>query len=370
VLPALSFLDVAYAALGIDPVEEGVRLIDGHEFATAAAADNGPMLVAHTHANWVLSDIKLAVDGATGDEPVVILQRLGTPEQQVVNTTWAELDRTVEADHLTCIYIPHLGSPVGASLVRFHELARTLRERCPWDQEQTHDSLIKYLLEETYEVVDALQALDADRPSTDVALIEELGDLLYQVEFHATIAEQQGRFTMTDVVDGIHDKLVRRHPHVFGAVIADNADTVVANWDAIKHDEKGRTSVFDGIAMSQPSLSYAYHVQRKAAKVGFDWPDVGGALPKIAEEVTELTEALAAGDGDRIDDELGDLLFAVVNVARHLNVEPEAALRLATHKFRRRFEAVEKLATVRGIVMSDSDLAVLDSLWDEVKRKE
>ena len=370
VLPALSFLDVAYAALGIDPVEAGVRLIDGHEFATAAAGENGPMLVAHTHANWVLSDIKLAVDGATGDEPVVILQRLGAAEQHIVETTWADLDRAVEADHLTCIYIPHLGSPVGGSLVRFHQLARTLREQCPWDREQTHSSLIKYLLEETYEVVDALQALDPDQPSTDSALIEELGDLLYQIEFHATIAEQQGRFTMTDVVDGIHDKLVRRHPHVFGSVTADDADTVVANWDAIKHDEKGRTSVFDGVAMSQPSLSYAYHVQRQAAKVGFDWPAVDGALPKIAEETAELAEAVAAGVSDRVDDELGDLLFAVVNVARHLDVEPEAALRVATHKFRRRFEAVEMLAANRGIAMRDADLTELDALWDEVKRGE
>ncbi len=370
VLPAMSFLDVAYARLGIDPVEAGVRLIDGHQFATAAAGDHGPLVVAHTHANWVLSEIKLAVDAASGDEPVVILQRLGTPDEQIVNTTWAELDRTVEADHLTSIYIPHLGAPVGRSLVRFHQLARTLREQCPWDREQTHQSLVKYLLEETYEVVDALQALDPAHPSTDIALIEELGDLLYQIEFHATIAEQGGRFTMADIVDGVHDKLVRRHPHIFGSVTAADADTVVANWDAIKHAEKGRTSVFDGVAMSQPSLSYAYHVQRKAAKVGFDWPSVGGALPKIAEETTELTDAMNAGDRQRIDDELGDLLFAVVNVARHLDIEPEAALRIATHKFRRRFEGVERLAAHRGIVMSDTDLAVLDALWDEVKRSE
>ena len=127
VLPAMSFLDVAFARLGIDPVETGVRLIDGHDFATAAAGDHGPMFVAHTHANWVLSDIKLAVDGATGDEPVVILQRLGTPDELITTTTWAELDRTVEADHLTCIYIPRLGTAVGESLVRFHQLSRTLR---------------------------------------------------------------------------------------------------------------------------------------------------------------------------------------------------------------------------------------------------
>jgi tetrapyrrole methylase family protein / MazG family protein len=370
VLPAMSFLDIAFARLGIDPVEAGVRLIDGHEFATAAAGDHGPMFVAHTHANWVLSDIKLAVDGATGDEPVTILQRLGTPDELITTTTWAEVDRTVEADHLTCLYIPHLGSAVGESLVRFHQLSRTLREQCPWDKEQTHQSLIKYLMEETYEVVDALQALDPDDPETDTALIEELGDLMYQIEFHATIAEQEGRFTMTDIVDGIHDKLVRRHPHVFGSVTADDADTVVANWDAIKHAEKGRTSVFDGVAASQPSLSYAYHVQRKAAKVGFDWPDVDGALPKIAEEAAELDEAIANGDRTNIGDELGDLLFAVVNVARHLDVEPEAALRVASQKFRRRFEHVELLAAARGIAMKESDLAVLDALWDEVKRDE
>jgi tetrapyrrole methylase family protein/MazG family protein len=370
VLPALSFLDLAYAALGIDPVESTVTLIDGHEFATAAAGRSGPLLVAHAHANWVLSDMKLAVDEADGDEPVVILQRLGTPEQHIVHTTWAELDRVVEADHLTCVYIPHLGSPVGHSLVRFHELARTLREQCPWDKEQTHQSLVKYLLEETYEVVDALQDLDPEDASTDSALIEELGDLLYQIEFHATIAEQEGRFTMTDVVDGVHDKLVRRHPHVFGEVIADDAGTVVANWDAIKHAEKGRTSVFDGVATSQPSLSYAYHVQRKAAKVGFDWPDVGGALPKIAEEAAELSDAIADGDQARMDDELGDLLFAVVNVARHLDVEPEAALRAAAHKFRRRFEHVEQLAAQRGVALGTADLATLDALWDEVKSKE
>ena len=367
VLPAMSFLDVAYARLGIDPVEAGVRLVDGHEFATAAAGDHGPLFVAHAHANWVLSDIKLAVEGATGDEPVVIMQRLGMPDEAITTTTWQELDRTVEADHLTCLYIPHLGVPVGQSLVKFHQLARTLREQCPWDREQTHQSLVKYLLEETYEVVDALHDLDAADASTDTALIEELGDLLYQIEFHATIAEQEGRFTMTDIVDGIHDKLVRRHPHVFGTVEAADAGTVVANWDAIKHSEKGRTSVFDGVATSQPSLSYAYHVQRKAAKVGFDWPDVDGALPKIAEEAAELAAAIESGERSHIDDELGDLLFAVVNVARHLDIEPEAALRVATHKFRRRFEGVERLAAERGIAIGETDLAGLDALWDEIK---
>ncbi len=368
--PAMSFLDVAYARLGIDPVEAGVTLVDGHAFATSAVGHTGPLLVAHTHANWVLSDIKLAVESATGDEPVVILQRLGTPEEMLTSTTWAELDRTVEADHLTCIYIPSLGAPVGAELVRFHELTRTLREQCPWDQEQTHHSLVRYLLEETYEVVDALEALDPDDPATDDALIEELGDLLYQIEFHATIAELEGRFTMADVAQGVHDKLVRRHPHVFGDVVADDPETVIANWDAIKREEKGRTSAFDGLPTSQPSLSYAYAVQRKAAKVGFDWPDVDGALPKIAEEAAEVRLAADGGDPRQVHDEVGDLLFAVVNVARHLGVEPELALRAATQKFRVRFEAVETLARQRDIDMASATLETLDALWDEVKTRE
>lgn len=368
--PAMSFLDIAYARLGIDPVEANVTLVDGHEFAIAAAGMAGPLLVAHTHANWVLSDIKLAVENATGDEPVVILQRLGSPDERITHTTWAELDRTVEADHLTSIYIPHLAAPVGSELVRFHQLARTLREQCPWDQEQTHQSLVRYLLEETYEVVDALHALDPEDPSTDDALIEELGDLLYQIEFHATIAEQEGRFTMADVAQGVHDKLVRRHPHVFGDVVADDTHTVLANWDLIKQQEKGRTSVFEGVPHSLPSLSYADAVQRKAAKVGFDWPDVDGAWPKIEEEAAEVRAAVHAGDTAAVRDELGDLLFAVVNVARHLGVEPEAALRAATLKFRRRFEQVEVLARERGLVLQTAGLEALDTLWAEVKTGE
>lgn len=370
ILPAMSFLDVAWARLGIDPVESAVRLVDGHEFATAAAGHTGALLVAHTHANWVLSEIKLAIDdpdGGVDRTPVVLLQALGTPDERIVETTWAEMDRAIEADHLTSLYVPALATTAGAGYVRFHQLARTLRERCPWDVEQTHQSLVPYLIEETYEVVDAIAGLDPDDAATDEHLVEELGDLLYQIEFHATIAEQEGRFTIADVTAGIHDKLVRRHPHVFGDVAADDAGTVLSNWDAIKRAEKGRTSVFDGIAGSLPSLSYAHQVQKKAAKVGFDWPDVDGALPKIAEEAGELRDAVAGGDHAATADELGDLLFAVVNVARHLRVDPEAALRAATRKFRDRFEHVERLARERGIDLHATDLATLDALWDEVK---
>jgi tetrapyrrole methylase family protein/MazG family protein len=368
VLPAMSFLDVAWARLGIDPVEKGVRLVDGHDFATAAAGERGPMLVAHTHANWVLNEIKLAVEDAQGDEPVTMLHALGTDAELIVETTWAQLDQTIEADHLTSIYIPQLAAPVGQGYVRFHELTRMLREQCPWDIEQTHETLIPFLLEETYEVVDALQALDPDEPSSDDDLIEELGDLLFQIEFHATIAEQEGRFTIADVTQGIHDKLVRRHPHVFGDIIADDTGTVLENWDEIKKAEKGRTSIFEGIPRSLPSLAYAQKVGRKASKVGFDWPDVAGAFPKIAEETAELAEAMTETDAAATELELGDLLFAVVNVARHLKIDAELALRAASDKFRARFEGVEALAASRSIDLKTADLVALDALWDEVKR--
>ena len=250
------------------------------------------------------------------------------------------------------------------------------REQCPWDIEQTHATLIPHLLEETYEVVDAIQALDTDaRIDADADLIEELGDLLYQIEFHATIAEQEGRFTITDVANGIHDKLVHRHPHVFGDLVGADLDTteVLTNWEDIKRQEKSRTSVFDGIPRSMPALAYAAKIGSKASKVGFDWPDVEGAFPKIAEETAELREAMQGatsrpGDADAATtDELGDLLFAIVNVARHLRIDPELALRAATDKFRSRFEGVERLARERSIDLRSAQLETLDALWDEVK---
>ncbi len=322
VLPAMSFLDVAYARLGIDPVEAGVRLVDGHEFATAAAGETGPLLIAHCHANWVLSEIKLAVDDVD-DAEVVILQRLGLPDEAIVRTTWSELDRAVDADHLTSVYVPRLAAPVGAELVRFHELARTLREKCPWDREQTHASLVPYLVEETYEVVDALLALDPDDPATDDALVEELGDLLYQIEFHAAIAEQEGRFTMADVAAGIHDKLVRRHPHVFapGDHATDDA-SLVQTWDMIKKAEKeaaGRpTGPFDSIPTSLPALAYATAVVKKAARAGH--PVTPAADP--------------AGEAERI----GAALLAVVIDARGAGVDAETALRDVMRRHRSTIE--------------------------------
>ncbi len=370
-IPAMSFLDVAWNELKIDPVNESVRMIDGHRFAELGAGERGPLLVAQCHAKWVLSNIKLAHESATGDEPVVILHHLGLEDQQVITTSWQNLDREIEPDHLTTLYIPKLAEPIAGDLAKLHKLSRTLREQCPWDREQTHQSLVRYLIEETYEVVDAINQLDPDDPSTDEALIEELGDLLYQVEFHATIAEQQGRFSIADVANSIHDKLVRRHPHVFGDVSADSADQVVSTWDAIKKQERGEVaskSVFDGVAIAAPALMYSSKLQKRAAEQGFDWPNSDGAYEKITEEIGELRDAVRLNsDPQTIQMELGDVLFSVVNLSRHLGVDAETALRSASEKFKNRFVGVIDLANHRGLDLSKCSLKQLDELWDEIK---
>ncbi|NBY45879.1 MAG: nucleoside triphosphate pyrophosphohydrolase [Acidimicrobiia bacterium] len=372
ILPAMSFLDVVWSVLQIDPVDAGVRMIDGHRFTELAAGLTGPLLVAQCHANWVLSNIKLAHESANGDEPVVILHHLGLDDQKIIHTTWQNLDREIEPDHLTSIYIPKLAEPIAGEMAKLHSLARTLREQCPWDEKQTHDSLVRYLIEETYEVVDAIGALDPDDQATDEKFIEELGDLLYQVEFHATIAEQQGRFSIADIARSIHDKLVRRHPHVFGDVYAETADAVVTNWDAIKQQERGEVtekSVFDGVASSSPSLMYSTKLQKRAAEFGFDWPDSKGASDKIAEELGELSKAVESKqDASEIALELGDVLFSVVNLSRHLGVDAETALRSAADKFRSRFQNVVALAEQRKLDLAKCSLTQLDELWEIAKQ--
>jgi tetrapyrrole methylase family protein/MazG family protein len=325
--------------------------------------------VAHTHANWVLSHIKLTIDDPDPHTPVVLVHHVGLDDEKIVHTTWANMDKELDADHLTSLYIPQLKTPVAEEMVKFHELARTLREQCPWDKEQTHHSLVRYLLEETYEVVDAISHLDPNDASTDTDLIEELGDLLYQVEFHAAIAEEEGRFTMADVARSVHDKLVARHPHIFSDVEVSSSADVEKNWEAIKSAEKPeRTGIFDGVVAASPSLLLATKVQQRAARVGFDWPDINGPLAKIGEEATEVAHASAAGDPEATMVEVGDLLFAVVNVARHLDVDPESALRAAVSKFRRRVESVEGLATQQGKKMKEMTLSELDELWEVVKQ--
>jgi len=321
-VPGLSFLDLAWARLGVDPVSAGVRVVDGRRFAVEAAGERGPLLVAQCDAPHVLSDIKLAVEDAPL-EAVTVLQRLGLADESVRTVVWTDLDRDIEPDHLTSLYLPALAPPVASEVARFAELVATLRLRCPWDREQTHQSLTRHLLEETYEVLEAIESL----PEGVHHLEEELGDLLFQIVFHAALAAEEGAFTLADVARGIHDKLVHRHPHVFGTVEAATAGEVMHNWEQIKQAEKGRESRMDGIPGDLPSLLYAHKVQRKAASAGV--------------EVEARGDASDAADAEAI----GELLFGLVARARQIGVDPEAALRAATARFRDSFMSMEKEAS-------------------------
>lgn len=246
------------------------------------------------------------------------------------------------------------------------EIVRILRAPggCQWDQAQTHESIRRNFLEEAYEVAEAI-----DEGSTE-HLKEELGDVLLQVVFHSSIEQDAGHFDLNDVADGVCRKLIYRHPHVFGDVTVHSTDEILSNWEELKKKEKGQETqadALDAVARSLPALWRAEKVQKKAAKVGFDWPDVSGAMEKVTEETAELSAAMA-GDGD-VTEELGDLLFAVVNAARFLKVDPEDALHAASDKFSARFRRVEEAAAAQGRRMEDMTLAELDRLWDEVKHK-
>lgn len=328
VLPALSFLDLTWVRLGLDPIDVGVRVVDGHRFDVDAAGQRGPLLVCQCDSPLVLSDVKLSIEDWP-DEPVTVLQRLGLPDERVFEVEWADLDRSVDADHLTSVYIPTLESPVASELVRFDQLVHALRSGCPWDRQQTHGSLKRYLLEECYELLEAIDEFDADSGEGSEALSEELGDVLFQVFFHATIAAEQGWFTLADVARTVHDKLYNRHPHVFGGAKFESADQLAANWEASKQAEKSRGSVMEGIPAELPALLYALKVHKKAAA-----SDYTEAAPEV---VASLVASVAAANLDAAS--MGELLLGLAEVARIAGVDPEDELRRASRRFVGRFDA-------------------------------
>jgi MazG family protein len=244
---------------------------------------------------------------------------------------------------------------------------------CPWDREQTHDSLRTYLVEETYEVLDALESGDARK------FADELGDLLLQIVFHAELAAEAGKFDIADVIEQIYTKMVRRHPHVFGKVRAETSADVLKNWEQLKAEERAKSkvseakapdaSILDPVPRSLPGLLEAHQLTRRAANVGFDWQDVKGIFDKLAEETAELKQSLASSDGraEEIEEEVGDLLFVGVNLARFLGFDAEIALKKANRKFAGRFRQMERIAASRGQSLSGLSAAELDALWNEVK---
>jgi tetrapyrrole methylase family protein / MazG family protein len=350
----VSFADLAWVRLGVDPMDGDARVVDGRAIEEAELA--GRLLVAQCDNQFVLSDVKLALlEHLSPDTPVTVLQRLGLPDEQVTVVALEELDRgAVVPDHLTSVFVDAGALGSARELVRLVQLTKRLRDPggCPWDAEQTHASLTRYMLEEAYEAVEAIEHLPADGAAP---LEDELGDVLYQVVLHATIAQEAGEFTLADVARGVHDKLVRRHPHVFGDVVAEETSDVMRNWEQIKKEEKGTTSIVAGITPGLPSLLYTHKLFRKAASVGLAIDDVDAALDRIDVALA----GLRAGDDDatEVGTQLAQILAATVIVARAGGVDAESALRGWAADYRRRFEVVERDA-------ADQDVDI-PSLWPD-----
>jgi len=366
VVPGLSFADLAWARLGVDPLG-GARVVDGREAAVALAGAEGGVLIAQCDHRSVLTEVKLALlDGLPPQHPVRVLVHLGLPDEQVFEVPLAELDRQVAPDHLTSLYVEIGPGPVAGELARLVALAQRLRGPggCPWDAAQTHHSLSRYLLEEAYEVAEAIGDLPRDAPAgvEDLGaydrLEDELGDLLFQVILHAVLAREAGAFTIADVANRIHDKLVHRHPHVFGDVEVAGADEVTANWEQIKRREKGGTSLVEGLPGHLPALLAVHKLYRKAAAVGLE---PGGE----AEVVARLHATLARVEAEPGEEALADLLAAVVALARDRGIDAESLLHRWAARFRDRFARMEALAARAGIDLGRAEPDRVAALWIE-----
>ncbi len=360
---AMSFLDPLFTSLGIDPIH-GVAVADG-SVALESVNYREWLIISQVYGRMIASERKLDLMNFYPDEfPVYVVKSAGLVQEQSFKIPLYELDRGEYFDPLTCVAVPPLPPELyPADWDRLLEVMERLRQPggCPWDMEQTHASLRPYLLEETFEVLEALDMGNMHK------LCEELGDLLLQIVFHAQLAQERHDFTAADVVKGLVEKLVRRHPHVFAGIQVGSAGEVAVNWEKIKEEETGgRSSVFDGLTKGLTSLMYARKVQSRAAKVGFDWPDREGPAEKIREELAEL---LAAKSHQEQVEEMGDLLFAVVNLSRFLDVEAELALRSSVDKFITRFKYIEESCRQKGVDIRRMKLDEMEELWQLAKRQ-
>lgn len=367
ILPGMSFMEVLYQRLNIDPID-GLTILDACDVENLPSEMPSAMVITQVYNQHVASDTKLTLmENYPEDYPVTFIRNLSLEDEEIREIPLYELDRQPNIDHLTSLYIGKMPSrQTTFDLSPLEEVIKTLRSPggCPWDIVQTHKSLRRNLIEEVYEVIEAIDLEDKD------LLCEELGDLLMQIIFHARMAEESNLFSMQDVIDGITEKLIRRHPHVFGDVNVKDAGEVLLNWEAIKKAEKiERTSILDGVPKDLPALMSAQKLQSKAAKVGFDWPDIDPVWEKLEEEIHELEEAIADKKQDKIAEELGDILFTVVNIARFLKVDPELALKYTNNKFKQRFSYIEKTVKKQNKDIEKLSLLELDELWNEAKSK-
>lgn len=368
VFEAISFLEPTFSALKLDPFSN-ITLVDALEIASANFPQfppNRPLLISQLYSRMIAAEVKQTLLEVYHDEhPVRMIHAAGSKNAMIEDMPLFEIDRNRNIGILTSLYVEPL--PSGTSFEEFQELIAHLRapDGCPWDREQDHLTLRKHLLSETYEVLAALDEEDADH------LCEELGDLLLQIVLHAQIANEYGEFGMKDVLKGIHDKIIRRHPHVFAQVEVDGVDDVLLNWEKIKakerdkKDSKPENGILSGVPQNYPALAQSQEIQDRAARVGFDWDSIDPVLAKIFEE---LDEVKSAPDEIERSKELGDVLFAMVNLIRWYKQDAETVLREANIRFRRRFNFIEEAVKKTGKEMSQFSLTELDVFWDLAKK--
>lgn len=366
VVPSVSSVDALLSALRLS-INTGLEVVHASDLDRLRPDGITPLVIFGLYDAATASDAKLSLmDVYPDDHMVTVVRAAGVPgQEQREDVPLFRLDR-VAVDHLTSVYVPPLARRPPTAFERLVEVMDALREPggCPWDREQTHQSLKKYLIEEAYEFFDAVDEGDDER------MADELGDLLLQVVFHARLAQEEDRFTIRDAIRSIVEKLVRRHPHVFGEVQVSGSEEVLHNWEQIKARERltaHRKSVLDAVPRSMPPLQRAYELTRRAAKVGFDWRTPEDVLEKVAEEAEETRQALASGDRERVRHEVGDLLFALVNLARKADTDPEDALGQANRRFSERFRHIEERAAEKGRSLDQMTLDEMDALWNEAK---
>jgi tetrapyrrole methylase family protein / MazG family protein len=364
VVHGISFIEPMLKYAGVDAIDN-LQILDALVIASMhhpPINPDSPALISQVYSRQVASDVKLTLMNQYPDDfKVKLIHAAGTQGAVVEDLALHEIDHSDHIQHMTSLYLPPVGGM--SSFERFQEIIAHLRapEGCPWDRKQTHESLRPFLLEEAHEV---LEAIDAGDP---VALYEELGDLLLQIVLHTQIAIDDGEFYMTDVLRHVNEKMIRRHPHVWGSVDVENADQVVTNWEALKKQEKKtpRESLLDGVPKGLPALMQAIKYQAKAAKVGFDWDRIEDVIAKVYEELEEVRNAETPED--RFE-EMGDLLFALVNWIRFLGIDdPESALREANLKFYRRFRYIEETVKASGKPFESYTLNELDAMWNAAK---
>ncbi|SEU06468.1 tetrapyrrole methylase family protein / MazG family protein [Salinibacillus kushneri] len=365
-----SYLDALFSSLKIDPIE-GFQFLDGTSFRRFEVQYDQHVVFSQVYDDMIASDVKLTLmDDLPDDYPITVVHGAGSNEEWIKTVPLYELDRSVPFSNLLSVYVPPAPKEIqNHQFNRLREVIAILRgpNGCPWDRKQTHESLRPYLIEEAYEVIEAINEQD------DEKVADELGDVLLQIMLHGQIGEDEGYFSVDDVIKNITDKMIRRHPHVFGDFHLNTSEEVVKTWDEIKKEEKGgevAKSIVDDIERSLPALLTAYELQKKTAKAGFDWENFETIFDKIKEEIEEFEQSIAKQTSTEMEKEFGDILFSLVNLARHRNINPELALSRSNQIFKKRFQYIEKRTKEMGKTLETVTLEGMDQFWNEAKEYE